>query len=96
MAMDKFTLKMNISKLAEQAGFVLWDEGDKKGMVDWASEYDSELELFAHLVVRDRDDALMQALDALRSTTNVVTDPGILLQVHRAMDAITYIYSGHD
>ena len=37
-----------IRELTEQAGFVLWD-----GAVDWASNYDDELEKFAELIVRE-------------------------------------------
>ena len=36
-------------RLAEQAGFVVWD-----GAVDWSCNYDDELERFAELVKADK------------------------------------------
>jgi hypothetical protein len=44
-----------IQQLAEQAGFVLWkDEQWNPGdVIDWSSCYDSELEKFAELIVRE-------------------------------------------
>ena len=41
---------MNIIELAKQAGFVIWSKGERQGKVDWASEYDDELERFAALI----------------------------------------------
>lgn len=43
-----------IKKLAEQAGFVLWDgeEWNSGDIVDWASRYDDELEKFAQLIAQ--------------------------------------------
>jgi hypothetical protein len=44
-----------INKLAEQAGFVIWSEGPRKGKVDWACEYDKELAKFAELLVASHE-----------------------------------------
>ena len=44
-----------IRELAEQAGFVLWNDEDWKPesqVIDWSSVYDKELEKFAELIVR--------------------------------------------
>lgn len=44
-----------IKELAEQAGFMLWqDEPWNPGdVVDWAARYDDELAKFAELIVRE-------------------------------------------
>ena len=47
-------MNKKIAQLAEQAGFVLWDQeswnpGD---VVDWSARYDDELETFARLLVQ--------------------------------------------
>jgi len=39
-----------IKELAEQAGFVWWDERDS---IDWACNYDDEMELFVKLLIID-------------------------------------------
>ena len=52
----KFTKQ--IKKLAEEAGFVLWDDEHwkpKGEVVDWASKYDKELVKFYHLARRSND-----------------------------------------
>jgi hypothetical protein len=48
-------MNKQIQQLAEQAGFVLWkDESWNPGdVIDWSSRYDSELEKFAQLIVRE-------------------------------------------
>ena len=52
--MKKSTKSEKVLKLAEKAGFVLWDNcdwaGDRVGKVDWACEYDNELVKFYNLV----------------------------------------------
>ena len=54
MKMKKSTKSEKVLKLAEKAGFVLWDNcdwaGDRVGKVDWACEYDNELVKFYNLV----------------------------------------------
>ena len=45
-----------IRELAEQAGFVLWNDEDWKPesqVIDWSSVYDKELEKFAELIVKE-------------------------------------------
>ena len=44
-----------IIELANKAGFVLWtDENWNQGnVVDWSSDYDKELEMFAELVINE-------------------------------------------
>ena len=45
-----------IKELAEQAGFMMWTDESWKphgAVVDWASQYDRELEKFAELIVRE-------------------------------------------
>ena len=49
-----------ILKLAKKAGFVIWGEGERVGKIDWACDYDKELEKFYDLVstvaaVREND-----------------------------------------
>ena len=57
MKMKKSTKSNKVMKLAEKAGFVIWDEcdwaGDRVGKVDWACEYDSELVKFYDLVRKE-------------------------------------------
>ena len=56
-------MKKPIRELADQAGFVLWqDEKWNPGdVVDWSSRYDQELEQFADLIVQ-------QCINAIDST----------------------------
>ena len=54
--MSNFVMNPKIKELAEQAGFMMWaDEAWKPpgAVVDWAAEYDQELEKFAELIVRE-------------------------------------------
>ena len=49
-------MKDKVKQLAEQAGFVLWNDEDWKPesqVIDWSSVYDKELEKFAELIVRE-------------------------------------------
>ena len=39
-----------LNRLAKEAGFVFWEDEES---VDWASNYDRELEKFADLVIRE-------------------------------------------
>jgi hypothetical protein len=45
-----------IKQLAEKAGFYLWENEPWKpegAVVDWSCNYDSELEKFAELIIRE-------------------------------------------
>ena len=45
-----------IKQLAEQAGFYLWENEPWKpegAVVDWSCDYDSELEKFVELIIRE-------------------------------------------
>lgn len=57
MKTKKSTKSEHVMKLAEKAGFVIWDDcewaGDRVGKVDWASEYDDELVKFYDLVRKE-------------------------------------------
>jgi len=62
-------MHVTVKKLAEQAGFMLWEDeqwnpGDT---VDWAARYDLELEQFYNLV-------LQQAAEACRRTGTLEQD----------------------
>ena len=48
-------MNSKIVELANKAGFVLWtDENWNQGnVVDWSSDYDKELEMFAELVINE-------------------------------------------
>lgn len=49
-------MKDKVKQLAEQAGFMLWNNEEWKPegqVVDWSSDYDKELEEFAELIVRE-------------------------------------------
>lgn len=46
-----------IIRVAQEAGFVIWSDTSRKGMVDWACEYDTELERFAALVAAHEREA---------------------------------------
>ena len=55
-----------IKELAEQAGFMMWgDEAWKPhgAVVDWASQYDRELEKFAELIVKECAEICLEAND---------------------------------
>lgn len=56
-------MKKPIRELADQAGFVLWqDEKWNPGdVVDWSSRYDQELEQFADLIVQQCINAIDSA-----------------------------------
>ena len=55
-----------IRELAEQAGFVLWpDRGPFGEVIDWASNYDEELEKFAELVRQDEREACAKLCDEM-------------------------------
>ena len=49
-----------IIRMAREAGFVIWSDTSRKGMVDWACEYDTELERFAALVAAHEREALAE------------------------------------
>lgn len=57
MKTKKSTKTDRVMKLAEKAGFVIWDDcdwaGDRVGKVDWACEYNEELVKFYDLVVKE-------------------------------------------
>ena len=52
---DRMTMNKRIKELAEQAGFVLWqDEPWNPGdVIDWSCRYDDELKKFAELIVAE-------------------------------------------
>ena len=61
-----------IIRMARKAGFVIWSDTSRKGMVDWACEYDTELERFAALVAAHEREAcakLCEQLGALNTAT---------------------------
>jgi len=65
---------MNIKKLAEQAGFVMWaDESWKPegAIIDWSSNYDKELERFAELIVRECIDESFEPLEIIDSERKI-------------------------
>lgn len=51
--------KNEIIRMARKAGFVIWSDTAKKGMIDWACKYDIELEHFAALVAARKGDIAM-------------------------------------
>ena len=66
---DRMTMNKRIKELAEQAGFVLWqDEPWNPGdVIDWSCRYDDELKKFAELIVAecaDLIDTLNEAYEA--------------------------------
>jgi hypothetical protein len=66
--------QMNIKKLAEQAGFVMWaDESWKPegAIIDWSSNYDKELERFAELIVRECIDESFEPLEIIDSERKI-------------------------
>lgn len=49
-------MKDKVKQLAEQAGFVFWNNEEWKPedqVIDWSSVYDKELEKFAELIVKE-------------------------------------------
>ena len=64
-----------IKELAEQAGFVLWYGAERRYRagqiaVDWASNYDDELEKFAELVRADEREACAKVCDDIDAEYN--------------------------
>lgn len=54
-------MNKQILEIAKQAGFVLWADEDWKpegAVIDWSSDYDKELEKFAELILKEREDTL--------------------------------------
>ena len=57
-------MKDKVKQLAEEAGFILWNNEEWKPegqVVDWFSDYDKELEKFAQLIVRECLEACSRA-----------------------------------
>ena len=54
-----------IIRMARKAGFVIWSDTSRKGMVDWACEYDTELERFAALVAAHEREACAKLCEQL-------------------------------
>ena len=68
-------MNKQIKQLADQAGFVLWgdEEWNPGDTIDWASNYDDELEKFAQLIIQECMDV---ALDNKKCVEDqVVFDP---------------------
>jgi len=72
-------LRERTRQLAEQAGFVLWYGAErryrkKQIAVDWASNYDDELEKFAELVRADEREACAEICDGISEWYETRTD----------------------
>ena len=54
-----------IKDLAEQAGFVLWQDEPWRptDVIDWSSRYDNELKKFAELIVKECAEICLEAND---------------------------------
>ena len=54
-----------IKDLAEQAGFVLWQDEPWRptDVIDWSSRYDDELKKFAELIVKECAEICLEAND---------------------------------
>lgn len=50
-ARHKFTNE-DVLELAKKAGFILWSDGERKGKIDWACEYDEDMVKFANIVAK--------------------------------------------
>jgi len=60
--------RLRVRQLAEQAGFVMWSDCDWKPegeVIDWASNYDDELEKFAELVRADEREACAKVCESM-------------------------------
>lgn len=72
MVEDMTTNRMRhrTKELAEQAGFVLWPDGQGPfgEVIDWASSYDMELERFAELVRADKREWIGLDHEQMRNT----------------------------
>ncbi|NCQ52169.1 hypothetical protein GW796_09810 [archaeon] len=52
----KAKLKNRFKKSADKAGFIFWskeDYGPGEGYIDWASNYDSEIQKYSALLIKD-------------------------------------------
>ena len=55
-------MKKLIEDIAKEAGFVFWGEDEIGGQgIDWASDYNKELENFVELIVAECVDAVEQS-----------------------------------
>lgn len=55
-----------IKELAEKSGFMMWSDEPWKpegAIVDWSAQYDSELERFAEMIVRECAEICLEAND---------------------------------
>jgi len=65
-----------IKELAEQAGFLTWSDEEWKpegAVIDWASDYDKELEKFAELIRADEREACAAIADKELGNTMMLT-----------------------
>ena len=62
-----------IIRVAQEAGFVIWSDTSRKGMVDWACEYDTELERFAALIAAHEREACAKLADGELMNINMLT-----------------------
>lgn len=53
----------DILHMARKAGFIFWSEGERQGKIDWACEYDDDLERFAALVAQRERQAILEYIE---------------------------------
>jgi hypothetical protein len=73
-----------IIRLAREAGFIFWQEGDRKGKIDWACEYDEDLERFAALVAAHERE---ENLDIIEKMAQLYYEP-LSQKLNQIADAI--------
>jgi hypothetical protein len=57
-------MNKQFQKLAEEAGFIFWDETEAPGgHIDWSCDYDQEFEAFSKLLVNACADELIKWKD---------------------------------
>ena len=81
-------MNKNIIKLASKAGFVLWgnEPWGSGQIIDWSSQYDSELETFAKLVAQD-------CFNSCKKIENEITQEKVEWTPLGAVEEIQYLIS---
>lgn len=54
LTLEKLIMNKELREIAEEAGFIFWEDEPWKPhgqLIDWASDYDKELEKFAQILM---------------------------------------------
>ena len=71
--MEQYCMNDQIKQLAEEAGFLLWEDEPWKpegAIIDWSSNYDSVLETYTELIVRECAELVKDRLNHIPDNQN--------------------------